>query len=399
MTESLYHDDAYRREFTATVVQQRQIEDGWEILLDRTCFHPGGGGQPADIGWIAEAPVLGVEKKRDGIWHRLNARVEGQEVTGRVDFARRFDFMQQHSGQHIISASLIRVGPYPTVSVHLGDAYTAVEVNCREMPDSDVQAVGDLVNAAISQNLRIRTFWVDGEEIERYQLRRPPPKQNRIRVVEIDGLDRAACGGVHVSSTGEIGTAACVGMERIRGRVRLHWKIGRRAHRDYAEKSLLIADLSKELTCGMPDILNQVAAQQRTIREQFQRIQDIQRKLIAGEVASMMSGARKTQTCSFATKMYGEEDREWLKELAKEIMAQSGVCALLFNAVGKQAQWIAARSADVELSLIDIVRPMLRALDAKGGGSAEICQGILPDPAVIPTMTELFYGNLCGERM
>ena len=206
MTEKLYYKDPRMESFQAQLVHQMQEGDHWIVVLDRTAFYPEGGGQPADRGLLNGIPVIDVREREGEVYHVLPEALNQEgPVQGRIDFPTRFDFMQQHTGQHIVSASLIETAGYPTISASLGESYTAVEIDINSIQDAEIEAAEVLANRTVTRNLPVRTHWIQPEEAEHYHLRKPPPDVQRLRIVEIEGTDSAACAGIHVEKTGEVG--------------------------------------------------------------------------------------------------------------------------------------------------------------------------------------------------
>ena len=250
MAEPLYYQDAYQFLFQANVIKRIETEGKLGIILDQTCFYPEGGGQPSDQGELNDIRVTEVRKISDEIIHFVNKALVSDVVQGRVDRERRLDYMQQHTGQHILSQSLLKVGNCNTVSVHFGDSYTAIETDSENISDETLKEVEKCANEIINQNIPVNLLWVDPEEVEQYHIRRPPPNVSKVRIVKIADFDAAACGGLHVSRTGEVGLIKITGQEKIRGRTRIHAKIGDRAFEDYAKKTELLRELGILLTCG-----------------------------------------------------------------------------------------------------------------------------------------------------
>ena len=242
MTEKIFYRDPYKRQFDAVVecLLPPDPRGRYGAILDRTCFYPEGGGQPADHGTIDGAAVVDARKEGDDVVHLTEeplAVSEGAPVHCELDWERRYDYMQQHSGQHLVSAAFYQLKGINTVSVHLGDTYCTVELDVETVDADTLASVERRANDTICTNIPIQTEWIEDGEIELSSLRRAPKVAGSIRVVSVEEVDRAACGGVHVERTGEIGLIKSVGIETIRGHARTIWKIGRRAYDDYQAKS------------------------------------------------------------------------------------------------------------------------------------------------------------------
>ncbi|MFQ5583628.1 MAG: alanyl-tRNA editing protein, partial [Calditrichia bacterium] len=229
MTERLYYDNPYQMEFEAEVVEQIRGNGHWLVRLSRSCFYPEGGGQPADRGFLNDIPVVDVQSENGEVYHYLPEKLAGPRLRGKIDFKRRFNYMQQHSGQHLISACFLQEGNFPTVSANLGSEFTTMELDCKTISEETLRKVEHRANEVIRQNVPIHCYLVSRTELKNIPLRKAPPGLEKIRIVEIENVDYSACGGTHVSRTGEIELVLYSGVEKIRGRVRVYWKIGRRA--------------------------------------------------------------------------------------------------------------------------------------------------------------------------
>ncbi|MFW5642431.1 MAG: alanyl-tRNA editing protein [Alkalispirochaeta sp.] len=292
MTEPLYYSDPLATEFSAVVIDVLPGQN--EIVLDRTLFYPEGGGQPADAGTIGGVAVIDVRKGDDGVVrHRLSSLdapptgtvfAPGDTVTGVIDWTHRFEYMQQHTGQHVLSAALYEVAGAGTVSVAQGSEVTSIEIDTDSLGDSTITAVEDRANAVIRENLPVEGFWIDDSELSAYRLRRETSRSGRVRLVRIGAAskpyDLVACGGVHLPRTGMLNLVQTVAVERIRGHQRLHFKIGSRALEDYRRKHRVVT-VAAGLFSAQPDQLpERIDQEQREIQE-LRRLNRIRAERIA----------------------------------------------------------------------------------------------------------------------
>jgi alanyl-tRNA synthetase len=230
-SERLYYDDAYTARFTARVRAAGEHKGRPAVELERTFFYPESGGQEADRGTLGDAGVVDVQADaEERVWHVLDPAgpppAAGTEVSCTVDWARRFDHMQQHTGQHILSAALERVLSAPTVSSHLGEERSTIEV---PLPATDwraIERVEDAANRVVWEDRPVERHWTDAAGVQRFALRKPPQVVGRIRIVEIPEWDVSACGGTHTRRTGEVGAIKIVGWEKLRGNLRLEFLCG-----------------------------------------------------------------------------------------------------------------------------------------------------------------------------
>jgi alanyl-tRNA synthetase len=204
-TKRLYFEDTYLREFDSRVTARDLHDCKPAVMLAETCFYPESGGQPADRGTLNGIEVLDVVEKNGEIWHVLEHELEAEEVRGIIDWDTRFDHMQQHAGQHVLSQSFYNLVRGETRSFHLGETTSTLEIGISKISDTDLERIELEANFWVFRNGEIKSYFVDEINIAEVPLRRPPKKSGKIRVVEIGGYDFSACGGTHPAYTGEIG--------------------------------------------------------------------------------------------------------------------------------------------------------------------------------------------------
>ncbi len=383
MTERLYWHDSYLREFAARVVSVRPGAPGGgaALELDRTAFYPTSGGQLHDTGTLDGLRVLEVleEEKEGRLLHRVDtaggADLMGHSVTGRIDWERRFDHMQQHSGQHLLSQAALRELGAATVAVHLGADRCTLDLAPAAFEDAEAARLEEAANAAIVENRVVRVHFVDEAEIERWGLRRPPKTSGVIRVVEIEEYDRSACGGTHVRATGEVGAIAITGWERYKGGTRLTFLCGSRGLRDHRWKSRALTELGRALSVGAPEVAETV---QRLITKESEatRRADALRARLAAAEAELRRRALMLPAVH-AEALAGRPLDE-VRALAEALTAGGGLVALLAADGGGL---IFARSADLTLDVSALLRRVLDQYGGRGGGKPAFAQGTLAAPA------------------
>jgi alanyl-tRNA synthetase len=385
-TELLYYTDPRLTHFQARVLERRLEGERLSVVLDRTAFYPEGGGQPADQGRIDGLPVRDVQRKGGTILHYLDGSTsqsevaEGKVIEGTIDWERRFDYMQQHTGQHIVSASLIEAAGYPTVSAYLGDRYTAVEIDTEQIGEDEIEAAESLANQRVTRNLSVRTLWINPEEAERYSLRKPPPEVERLRIVKIEQVDAVACAGIHVASTGEVGLIKYDGLEKIRGRLRLHWLIGQRAYSDSREKDRLISAMNRELTCGTQDILSSVQDLRNKLREREQRIAHLENTLAEQRAQSLVERADTRGGIRLVSGSISKEESSFVQTVYQKLLDQPHTVACLLHHRGGNLQWRVGCSRDLYLPWKAILPGLFPLIGAKGGGRDRSWQGMGTKP-------------------
>ena len=256
MTERLYYHDAYLAEFQAAVVDAG--DGGRRVYLDRSAFYPASGGQPSDLGSIDGVPVVEVIDEGDRIAHVLASPLEASEVTGRIDWARRHDHMQQHSGQHLLSAVLVELCGAPTLGFHLGAESSTIDAGTPALEAGQIAAIERRVNQLVFENRPVTVSFEDAAAVA--GLRKPSDREGQLRVISICDYDRSACGGTHVRATGEIGPVLIRKLDKIRGNVRIEFLCGMRAVRRARADYDALARISRALAAQLDETPKLVTA-------------------------------------------------------------------------------------------------------------------------------------------
>src|SRR5579864_1584401 len=283
MTERLYYLDPYLKEFTARVV--KMTERG--VVLDRTAFFPTGGGQPCDLGTLNGIEVTDVIEDGREVVHAVSSPVEG-EVRGVIDWDRRRDHMQQHHGQHLLSEAFVRVAKAQTSSFHLGRQGCSIDLD-QEIAPVDLERAETLANMIIYENRSVQVSFFGHEEAKNLPMRKPPPEEDRIRVVTVSDYDCQACCGTHPRTTGEVGVVCITGAERQKGSTRVHFACGYRALTGARENSRILKSLGLKLSAGRDDLekaLDRVQADFAEARRQLNAAEKKLAELVGRDLAS-----------------------------------------------------------------------------------------------------------------
>jgi len=363
-TKRLYFEDPYRVDFTARVVDRKIHGENPALVLDRTCFYPEGGGQPADRGVINGIPVLNVLEEGEEILHVMERDVPGEEVEGKVDWDKRFEHMQQHSGQHILSQCLVRLFDAPTLSFHLGEKASTLEFGKGEMTEEEVESLEGLANDIVFQDREIRTRFYGPEETGKIPLRKPPKKKGVIRVVEISDFDWTACGGTHPRRTGEIGLIKILRLEKIRGNVRLEFLCGRRALRDYAWKHRDLRAMANRLTVDASEVRDVFERLLEERREQTKKIRKLQESLAGYEADDL---ARKAEG-GVVRRVFADRELQGVRRLALSLVREREAVALFGLKAGERVHLVLACGESLGLDLRELVPLLGPVIEGKGGG-------------------------------
>ena len=391
MTERLYYTDAALLEFDATVAA---IADGGRrVYLDRTAFYPTSGGQPHDTGSVAGVPVIDVVDEGDRIAHVLAEPFPASgTVTARIDAARRLDHMQQHTGQHLLSAVVADLAGAATVSVHFGADISTLEID-QEMLEPDVLRVVEArANAIVMEARPVIVSFAEPGAAE--QLRKASSRSGRIRIITIEGVDRSACGGTHVATTAAIGPVLLRGSERMRKRTRLQFVCGGRALAAARHDFETISDVARALSAAPSDVPSLVRATATRLRA------------LDAEVREMRDALARTQVRAMYDRAAAGPDgiRRVVERLdagrAETLRANAAAAATLaqvvyIGTVASEGLVAYATSADSGIDAGATLRHALASVGARGGGSPRMAQGSVRDPAGVEHVVELL---LAGDR-
>ncbi|NTU65634.1 MAG: alanyl-tRNA editing protein, partial [Chloroflexi bacterium] len=266
------------RTFQARVADRLEVNGRPAVLLDRTAFYPEGGGQPSDRGTLNRVAVVDVQTREadDEVLHVLSTPLAEDEVTGTVDHARRFDLMQQHTGQHILSQAFIHTANAETISFHLNpdpnEGALTIDLNTAAVTPQEIDRAEDFANTIVYENRPVIARFVNDEDLPALPLRKPPQVDQAVRIVEIQGFDWSACGGTHVARTGEVGLIKIVKLEKRGAETRVEFRCGHRALIDYRRKHQLINQVASDLTIGFWELdqaIGRMQAEAKAARKQL----------------------------------------------------------------------------------------------------------------------------------
>ena len=378
MNERLYYKDAYCADFAAQVTGRLVHQAQPAVRLDRSAFYPTSGGQPHDTGTLNGTAVVDVQVGADGAVLHLLAEPLPEEtvsVRGQIDWPRRYDHMQQHSGQHLLSQVFFRLLGLETVSVHFGDALNTVDLEGPALSAAQLADIETAANEIVWENRPIRAYWVDEEARAKVPLRRAPAVQGATRIVEIDKFDWSACGGTHVRRTGEIGLISLARLEKHRGRSRVHFVCGRRALADAAARRALLAETAGLLDSGVGDVPALVSKQQEALRAAERELKALREKLVEFRARELLAEAEDAGGLRLVAREIADSDPAAVQRLARALVAGPGVVALLGCAQRGKGTVVFARSENCSLHVGNLLRDTLRQFGGGGGGRPDFAQG------------------------
>ena len=398
-SERLYYSDSFLRTFTGAVTDVRELTGSngeliWQLALNRTAFYPTSGGQPFDTGQLSaplldgtalNVPVEQVEEDEQGaVWHFVpKPLAEGTLVEGQIDWERRFDHMQQHTGQHLLSAVFWRELQAPTISFHLGENTSTIDLASEPLTHQSLERVERIVNEIIGEDRQVTTRDVPRSEAEAMlaagQLRKLPDRQGTIRVIDITDYDKNACGGTHVRSTGQIGGLQVRTVERVSRGVRVEFVCGLRAVRAARADFAILRETSALLSTGATELAPTVRRLLIEGKANAKARQKLREELAVFQGAKLAMEEPIENGLRLVVRTWRDRDRDYVKMLASRTAMAAPRTAVIFSANDADPVHIfVARSSDLDINCGQILREALARVGLRGGGSADQAQGEVP---------------------
>jgi alanyl-tRNA synthetase len=380
-TERLYYEDSHLTDFEARVTSVTERVSGWvAVTLDRTAFYPTGGGQPSDTGMLNDARVVEcVEVEDAGVLHVIKGQPleVGAAVTGHVDWPRRLDHIQQHTGQHILSQAFVALYGAETRSFRMMEQVSEIDVALDDPTDDRIERAVELSNSIVWENRLVRVRQVSREEAAQMPLRKDSAREGELRIIEIDGFDLSPCGGTHARRTGEVGLIAARSWERAKGMTRVEFIAGGRALADYRRANRTARSVAAMFSVGRDETPVSVARLLEENKEIMRRARALE-EIAARVEAEELRGSATVQGSDgvhLIKRIFDGRDAEGLKRLALALVAHPGTIALLGSRDGDSARLVFARSTDTGGDMNALMREACEMLDGRGGGRTDMAQG------------------------
>lgn len=373
-TRRLYFDDSYQIEFESRVREIRAHAGRPALILEATCFYPEGGGQPGDSGEIEGVKVVEVIEEEGEIVHLLEREIQAEKVRGKIDWVRRYDHMQQHSGQHLLSQVCWEILGAETLSFHLGEESSSIELDLARLSEEEKREIETRATEIIFNNKPLKIYFIDESQIDEIPFRKRPIMSGLIRVVEIENYDYSACGGTHVRRTGEIGLIKIIGTEKIRQHVRIFFVCGHRALKDYQNKEEILTKLAANLGTSPNQLQVTVARLQEEARVLRKRCLKLREEMNQYEAEKLMAEASEP----ILDRVFEDRTAEETKNLGLKII-HSGRFLVIFGVKGEtRHHLLVARSKEISIDLKEWLPWLKEAFEAKGGGSDSLIELVLP---------------------
>ena len=374
MTNRLYYTDSLLTAFDATVTSNETIDGRPVVILDQTAFYPTSGGQPFDTGRLGATRVVDVIDRDDGtIAHVVEqALTPGASVHGEIDWPRRFDHMQQHTGQHVLSAAFDRLHQVRTVSFHLGAESSTIDL-AREVSAAEIERAEQLANDVVWEDRPVGIRFATPEEASRLPLRKEPTRTGPLRLIEVPDFDLSACGGTHVPRTGMIGTIAITSWERFKGATRVSFACGARALASHRRLRDVVTGATRVLTVAPADLVAAIERARVEAKDQGRALRALQEEVAGHRAAAFRADAETIGPLRGVLRGVPGWDAAALKTLAAAIVSAPGLVAVLVGD-GRPVPVVIARSADVSLDANAWIRRATDELGGRGGGRPELAQ-------------------------
>lgn len=373
-TDRLYYGDSYLREFEARVLRCEATRDTFKVYLDQTAFYPASGGQPTDLGTLAGAEVLEVVDEGDEIAHIVRQAPPGESVHGVIDWARRFDHMQQHTGQHILSAAFEKCGDYATVSFHLGSDTSSIDLNSDRLGARQLEQAEDAANSVVFEDRPVRISFQAAGEVNQLDLRKPTSREGQVRLVEVEGYDLSACGGTHVNRTGSVGLIVVRKVERTKGSTRVEFTCGARAHRHARRDFKVLSEAARLFSATLEAVPELIAKENQDLREAIKEKEKLFTRLAEYQAAELWQAAPVVEGCRVVRHVCLAEESAQAKALAHALAKLPSTVGLI-GVMGKPTTLFFAQSPGGPAEMGSILRRTMAKFGGKGGGGRDFAQG------------------------
>lgn len=376
MNNNLFYKNPYIKEFTATITKITEKTNDFHIQLNNTAFFPEGGGQPSDLGFIEDVEVTYVYEEDGKIYHvlkRLPSKLEDLECS--IDWERRFDNMQQHLGQHILSAAFEKLYDAQTIGFHLGNEYVTIDIDVPLSPD-DIQNAEYYANQIVFNDLAVEVLYPSENELSNMPLRKSPQVSENIRVIKIDEFDYSPCCGTHPMRTGEVGLIKITKYENYKGGMRLEFVCGNRALKDFSMKNNLISSASNILSTKNTDIIESIDRIKKDLLDIKKENKNIREKLLSYEAKDLLVTSEKYKGIRIILNIFNNRSFNEVNLLSTHLINTPNTIVIFGVKDHTKGQILLKRSESLkEINMKEILKDSISLIDGKGGGNTASAQG------------------------
>ncbi|MEW9122959.1 MAG: DHHA1 domain-containing protein [Thermotaleaceae bacterium] len=376
MTKKLFYEDVYVKDFTANITDIVEKDDKFHIILDQTAFYPEGGGQPSDIGLIDDIKIEYVYEEGDMIYHVAKQRpTHFIAASCSIDWRHRFDHMQQHLGQHILSGCFEKLFQGETIGFHLGNEFVTIDIAMDNLLDTRAEEVEFMANQIIYNNLPVKQLYPDPEKLQQLPLRKPPKVKENIRIIEVEQFDYSPCGGTHPHYTGEVGLIKVRKWEKMKGALRIEFVCGNRALKDYYWKNNGINKISTLLSVKDLEAAESVERLYKEHNLLKKELRISKNQLTDYEAAFLYEEGKVHKDIKILAKVFDPKDMNELRTLAAKIATRPKIILLFGSKQNGKAQILFSRSQDVDINMNELLKEVSPMINGKGGGNPQTAQG------------------------
>ncbi|HMO57735.1 MAG TPA: alanyl-tRNA editing protein [Roseiflexaceae bacterium] len=390
-TERLYYADSYLRRFNAQVLARR-TQPQPAVALDRSAFYPEGGGQPADHGTLNGIAVHDTQAEGDLVWHVMAQPLDADTVEGEIDWQRRFDHMQQHHGQHLLSAAFANHFGLHTESFHLGVREATIDLATATMSGAIATEAEALANRVIWEARPVQARFVDAAELASLQLRKPPSVRGPIRVVSVPEFDHSACGGTHPATTGGVGLIFIRRWERRGESIRITFVCGERATTELRRTATMLGRIAGGLSVATDELEAAISRIQTAEEQARSRAAELTERLLGYEVQELATTAQGDMRLVRAA--YDDRSLDEARSMARQLTAAG--CVALIGIRSNKAHVLLARPANSELDCGALLREVLAPFGGRGGGRPDMAQGGLNHPHQLDAVLDAVTARIKG---
>ena len=407
MTQRLYYTDSFLYDFEAEITEVIPGER-MAVVLDRTAFYPTSGGQVFDTGVLsangAASRVTEVADDESGkILHYMEAPSttlkRGEKVTGTIDAARRRDHMQQHSGQHVLSAAFIELFEMPTVSFHMGEETCTIDLAAKALNNDQIVKAEARANEIVFENRPVRIRFVSPDEARSLGLRKLPElEKDEMRLVEIEDFDLCACGGTHVSQTSQIGAILIRKTEKVKQGIRVEFVCGERALRIARKDYATLTEAAALFSAHIYDVPQQIKKTLEDAKAAQKRQHALLEEIAELRAAELSVTAQQRGKFKIVQQVVADRDLTFIKLLAQKLTKFPGLLVLLGSTIAPAAV-VFARSTDVDADVSNLMKQAMAAVGGRGGGSKDLAQGGVSDPARVAPLLEQIVSEMAAGAL
>ena len=394
LTKKLYIDNPYLKETHAIIKDKSVKDEKFLIKLDRTIFFPHmSGGQPRDLGTIDGKNVINVYEYGKDIIHVIEEDIESSKVHLSIDWANRFDLMQNHTGQHVLSDTFKKLLNAETIGFHMGEKYITVDIELSDITEDEISKIEVLSNRIVQSNFKVLSKFLDPISIEDLDLSKVPGGDKTIRIVNIDNIGSSPCCGTHVSSTGEVGLIKIIGFDRYKGNTRVSFICGNRALEDYSLKSRHIKNIALSLSSGVPDVLEKFIKLKEDRENIKKENQSLREELISLKGEMLLDKKKTINNVDYIVEDLGNIDKKELNLISSYLEKNENLIQIYKLGNENHCSFLVSKSPNIDIDLKKVFDLIAEKIIVKGGGNKDKIQGTT-SLTIIDKVIDMFYTEI-----